>query len=320
MLKSRIIDSHMHIGNDYFWDIEGDIEQYISIATKRGITESLVMSVPCPVIRIGDYKVSSIFAGIYGNGSDDWEMVQEITGNDGEYDLIPPQQNPYQMTNLTTSMTVLKNQEKGIKLHFVPLVHPCLDTYEYWEFVANWFEPVAIKVHGLSAILHPKDIPNDFWMFIEEYKIPLIIHTDVYRGDNLRDITNIYRNYNTPLEWLKVLQHYEVRAYLAHGARLCKESIKIINENSNFIVGLGPDSRLATQQDQLYSDEPYLKKLFEMISLDKVCFDSDYPYNTFGNSDRILEWDSINRIRALGLTEDELAKVLYINSSKFFNI
>ena len=319
MPYSSVIDSHLHIGKDNFWSKKGDLDEYIEHAKKIGISTAMVMSVPCPVLSIEGYKISSIFAGYYGEDHiDEWIYCQEIVNPNNQYSYIPPQQNPYQLANIITYQKLADLENSEIDFHFVPIVHPYFDTLEYLEYVIDFYSPKAIKLHGLSAIIKPQDISDKFWNLIRQSQIPLIIHTDVYHGKIANNLTDVYRNYNTPLEWLKVLQKNQIRAYLTHGIRLCPTSAKIVNECNDFVVGIGPDYRLSSYTDQLYSNKPYLNTLFDMVSIDKLCFDTDYPWNTLRDEGDSFDWNSVERIKALGFSQGELNKILHGNASNFF--
>ena len=316
MLKQRIIDSHSHIGIDNTWNLAGSLSEYISKASKIGITESFLMPVPMPIIGIGRYKVIPIAIG--SDGENDY-IVQGVE-NQKEIRGIPVAQNPYQYANAILYQKIVTYKEADIKLHFVPLIHPLFDTIEYLEQLIIFYEPVALKLHGYSSIISPKEISYEFWKLIHFYDIPLIIHTDCDTSDSELTIDTFYRNENSPLNWIQILERYSIRAYLTHGVRLCKESCKIVNNSSNFVVGIGPDALLSNCKDRMYSDKPYLETLFSSIDISKLCFDLDYPWNVVSYDNHELEWDSLDRIKALGLTDFELKQVLHENSKTFFNL
>ena len=316
MLKQRIIDCHSHIGTDNAWEKTGSLLEYIRIAKSQGITESLLMPVPMPIISIGQYRVTPIMIGT--DGENDY-IVQGVENSSIGYG-IPIAQNPYKYANLLLYQSIDACKNAGIKLHFIPLIHPVFDTIEYLELLLISFNPIALKVHGYSSLISPYEISNEFWELIHYYNIPLIIHTDCDTSGNDNSIDTYLRNENSPLNWLHLLQKYSIRAYLTHGVRLCEESCKIINESSNLVVGLGPDGLLSTCKGRMYSDKPYLETLFSKVNKNKICFDLDYPWNVDSYENPEFDWDSLNRIKALGLTDSELEKVLYENAKNFFNL
>lgn len=316
MLKQRIIDSHSHIGTDNTWDLKGDLEEYISKANKLGITESLLMPVPMPIIGIGRYKVVPIVLGSDGENDYIVQGVEDQNENRG----VPVARNPYHYANAILYQKIAAYRRNDIKLHFVPLIHPVFDTIEYLEQLIIFYEPVALKLHGYSSIISPQEISDEFWELIQRYDIPLIIHTDCDTSDSELTVDTFYRNENSPLNWIQLLEKYSIRAYLTHGVRLCEKSCRIVNDNPNFVVGIGPEALLSNCKDRMYSDKPYLETLFSSIDISKLCFDLDYPWNVVSYDNHELEWDSLDRIKALELTDYELEQVLYENSKTFFNL
>lgn len=316
MLKQRIIDCHSHIGTDNTWEKKGTLLEYIDKAKSQGITESLLMPVPMPIISIGQYRVTPIMIGT--DGENDY-IVQGIENSNGGYG-IPIAKNPYQYANLILYQGIVAYKNAGIKLHFIPLVHPIFDTIEYLELLIISFNPAALKIHGYSSIMSPYQISNEFWELIHLYDIPLIIHTDCDTSGNEPTLDTFLRNENSPLNWIQLLQKYSIRAYLTHGVRLCENSCRILNESSNLVVGLGPDALLSTCKSRIYSDAPYLETLFSKVSMDRICFDIDYPWNVVSYDNPEFDWNSLDRIKALGLTNSELEKILYKNAKNFFNL
>ena len=316
MLKQRIIDCHSHIGTDNAWEVKGTLSEYIKKVEEMGITESFLMPVPMPIISIGHYSIIPIILGTDGENDYIVQGVEDLSGERG----IPLSQNPYQYANLMLYQRIAVCKNSNIKLHFIPLVHPLFDTIEYLEQLIISFNPKALKLHGYSCLISPYEIGNDFWELIHFYDIPLIIHTDCDTSDDEPTLDTYLRNENSPLNWIQLLHKYSIRAYLTHGVRLCEESCKIINESSNLVVGLGPDALLSTCKGRMYSDAPYLETLFSKINIDKICFDIDYPWNVVSYGNQEFDWDSLNRIKALGLTDSALEKVLYSNAKIFFNL
>ncbi len=316
MENKWIIDAHSHIGKDNAWDIEGNLNEYIKKSREIGVKESLLMPVPMPIISIGNMEITPIMLGKYG---DEHFIVEGVKDQKG-FRAVPVNENPYKYANEILYQKISKQKDANIRLHFVPLTHPLFDTNEYLEELINNYKPVAIKLHGYSSIISPYEINNEFWEMINQYDIPLIIHTDCDTSNAVPSIDTYYRNENSPINWIRILEKYSIRAYLTHGVRLCKESFKIVNESPNFVVGLGPDALLSKSLDRMYSKEPYFETLFSNINIDKICFDIDYPWNVLSYDNCELEWSSLDRIESLQLNENELEKVLSKNSKNFFKI
>ena len=314
MLGQRIIDGHSHIGIDWTWELQGKLAEYLKYAKALDITDSFLMPTPMPVLRLGKCEVVPVTLGDYGTKKIILQGIQDSKGLRGT--LI--NQNPYTYANMILYQQIA-SCNTDIRLHFVPLVHPIFDTINYLELLILCFKPIALKVHGYSCIMSPQNISYDFWKLVQYYKIPLIIHTDCDTSSE-KTLDSFYRNENSPFAWIQLLLQYNIRAYLTHGIRLCPDSCRIVNESNNFIVGLGPDKLLSTTKDRLYSNDSYLDTLFSMVDSDKICFDLDYPWNTQSYDNLEYDWNSLNRLKALGLTDSQLQNVLYKNISNFYGL
>ena len=64
-MNNTIIDSHSHIGKDNTWELIGTLKEYLQKAQEIGITESLLMPTPMPIIKIANYEITPIMLGIY---------------------------------------------------------------------------------------------------------------------------------------------------------------------------------------------------------------------------------------------------------------
>ncbi len=198
-MNNTIIDAHSHIGKDNTWELIGTLKEYLKEAQEIGITESLLMPTPMPIIKIANYEITPIMLGIY---DEEYFIVQRIKDKIEEKGILV-NNNPYQYVNELLYQQIKRNKS-SIKLHFIPLIHPLFDTKEYLEQIINKYNPIAFKIHGYSSILSPKEITNDFWELIEYYNIPCIIHTDCDTSKDEESIDTIYRNENSPLNWLSI--------------------------------------------------------------------------------------------------------------------
>lgn len=307
-MKKRIIDSHSHIGVDYFFKFPGILTEYLTKASQIGITDSLLMPTPCPVITKNGKEIVPL---IWNYENKLFNFYQkEFKGNQ-----TAVRENPYLLANNLLESEISKVNKGSIRLHFVPLVHPIFDTIEYLDSLLKQ-KPVAIKLHGISSAFSPYDIGNNFWNIVRKYNIPIIVHTDYDNTGSETPLVKL-RNLNQPLDWIKVFKINNVKALLTHGVRLCPESAKIVNQSNNFVVGIGPDSLIAHEKERLYSDGIYLDELFSMINIDKLVFDIDYPWNIKNDS---LDFNSVKRIKNLSISESDLDRVLFENSASFFNL
>ena len=315
MNNHRIIDAHSHIGVDNTWNVAGKLDEYIEKANKIGVKESLIMPVPMPIINVAGNEIIPVMLGEYEGEYFMLEMVKDRKG----LRLSVTKENPYKFVNEILYRKIKYNKNQDILLHFIPLIHPVFDNIDYLEEIANKYNPVAFKLHGYSSIISPKEVDEEFWKTINRLNIPLIPHTDCDTSNNEQSIDTYYRNENSPLNWIKILEKYNLKGYLTHGARLCKQSIKLVNDNPYLVIGLGPDALLSKTKDRMYTNASYLDTLFSKVDIDKICFDIDYPWNVLSYDCNELEWKQIERLKKLRLKE-ELEKVLYKNSKRFFKL
>ena len=82
MHKHRIIDCHSHIGLDNTWEKEGILLEYINNAKSQGITESLLMPVPMPIMSIGNYSITPVMLGSDGENN---FIVQRVKNSKAIY-------------------------------------------------------------------------------------------------------------------------------------------------------------------------------------------------------------------------------------------
>jgi len=131
------------------------------------------------------------------------------------------------------------------------------------------------------------------------------VHTDWYTGKIGEDMSphakalhELYRK-NNPLAYIRWAQQNRLKVCINHGARLHKESIHIINNEPDLMMGYGPDSLLDAEQDRLaIPTTDYAASLFAHALPSKVMFSTDYRWNANGrNQWHDLRWDSIDRIR-----------------------
>jgi len=320
-MKKRILDAHSHIGLDSFYPFEGTLNEYVTNSVKIGITDSVIMPVTSPAIYFNNHKFSDL---LWQYNSSSKTFTYLSFGISDQITNSKVYIHPYASYNNMISVLLNDFVNNNINFHFVPLVHPLLDSIEYIEYLLST-NPVAIKIHGIAAGIYPNQVPKEFWNLIKRYDIPIIVHTDFDANTNNSAIS-ILRNENSSLNWVKILDKKNIKGYITHGARLNIKSIDIINHSDLFVVGIGPDSLISLEPERLENSDIYLKQLFKLISLDKLCFDLDYPWNvkkpisSLKNSKTDLDFDSIERIKNLGLSRSELDKVLFFNASKFYNI
>lgn len=301
-----IIDSHSHFGKDNFWLNYGDSQEYIN-STQCYVNEVFAMSVPCPVI-IGKDGSKTILS-YYETVDNDIKHYKVEEKCNGSKKYIPNLLgiNPYKEAN--DYIYNLSKQNNVIKFSYIPIIHPYYysfdDLLEHIKRGAKMF-----KIHGVACGVIPQKIDINFFEILEYLGVPIIIHTDFSREENILF-------YNSTLNWLECLKEYNIKCYFAHAARLSEKCIDIINTDDRYVVGIGPDKMLSIDGYTEQKNNNYLEYCFNRFDIDKLIFDIDYPWNTKDIENYEYDWDTINRIDKLDLSFDEKNKVLSKNIRKF---
>lgn len=307
-----MIDSHSHIGNDSFHPLEGNLKEYLSNASCLGIKSANIMPVPCPIyVSSSGKKIQSLIWEIR-----DSKIILEkrISDKYGNVKKIKNPKNPYKEYNSIIEKKIKKVKE--IDLNFIPLIHPYLDTPKHLEEILDKF-PKAIKIHGIAGGIVPKKISKDFWKRVYDSNVPLILHTD--SGIPANDTLEYFCSRNKPLDWIKELKKYDVRAFLAHGARFCPKALQEVKNSSNFVLGIAPDLLLYPEKDRLSSPHKYLSNIIDIVGCEKVALDLDYPWNLFSMKSMSLEWGIVDRLKKF-LSKKEFFQVTQKTPLDFFKI
>ena len=308
--NTEAIDAHSHFGNDRFWINDGDVDLYVKRAKENGINAALAMSVPCPVFK-EDNKEEILSYYEVENGEIKHYHVEKRP--DKEI-WIPHLQgtNPYKKAN--DIIYKMSQERTDFQFEYVPLLHP--KYYSEEDIVENINRGAQIfKIHGIACGINPKDIDPEFFKILEKYNAKLIIHTDYSHKDDLA-------SQNNAMNWIRVLEKYHIKSYLAHAARLDPEAIDIINHDYRYIVGLGPDKYLSNCGINYQRPDDLLETIFDSFDINKVVFDMDYPWNIYGinkeakNIDLRHDWKTIDRLDHY-LNPEEKQKVLKRNIINF---
>ena len=321
----RIIDAHSHIGRDSFHPFVGDINEYANKASAIGVTDSLLMPTPSPKILIENQSINLLWKYDFDKQEFMFDYLGTEYSKESRICFAP-----YALANLLTKKSVL-NCTSAINFHFIPLVHPIFDSPQYIEQLFAE-KPKAIKIHGIASGLHPENISTEFAKLVKKYDIPIIVHTDydsahVENSHSNAWTLNYLRNANTPFNWIKFASKMGIRLYLTHGVRLDSMSIQLVNSADLFVVGIGPDSLIQIEPSRLYNPaSDYLKELCNQVSIDKLCFDLDYPWNVNKTISKLtdqsmdLDFNGARRLQSLGLNQNEIDKILWKNAARFFGI
>lgn len=303
--KIYMIDGHSHFGKDNFWPNYGDYSEYIKF-NYYNIKEVFAMSVPCPVL-FKDDGTKTILSYYETEGKE--IKHYQVKEKDGKSIYIPNLLgvNPYKEAN--DYIYNLCKYRDEIKFNYVPLIHPYY--YSYDDFVEHIKRGAKMfKIHGIACGVIPKKINQEFFAMLEHFKIPIIIHTDFSREENIL-------SYNSATNWLNALKGYDINVYFAHGVRLSESSIDIINQDNRYVVGIGPDMMLNIDEMNEHKVKDYLEYCFFRFDIDKLIFDYDYPWNIRDVNDYSYDWHTITRMEMLDLSFEEKNKVLSKNIKKF---
>lgn len=304
----RIIDCHSHIGHD-IGCLEAKIDNYLTLASKEKITDALLMPVPNQIVDENEEEKLYLR----------WKFANGIVYYSDYYKNSL--KNPYLITN-EKLFSKINNTNANINMHFIPLIHPLLDTYDYLDYIKQIYKPVAIKIHGLAAGLIPKELCTNEEAIkkLKYLGLPIIVHTDYMR--NKSNTFNI-RGVNDAKEWCRLFNDNELQGYITHCARFEPEAIKLINESDNLVLGLGPTKLLSIAQDEMYLDfkssKDLLLKLKKYVKLSKILFDVDYNWNySEPNRNDIFDEKPVEDV--IDVFKEDKGKVLSKNAERFFRI
>ena len=301
-----IIDAHSHIGKEKFTDRkEILLEDYCDFCKEVGINAGLVMPVPCHIIM---GKI--ILTWKYENGSFiDLSEVEEI--NDRKL------QNPYKEVNYEYYKSVSKFRD-DVKLYFIPMIHPRLDTPKYLEKLILDMNPIALKVHSVGTLSSPKHITKSVIDLLKKYDIPLIVHSDLNNGKFDANIA-LYEavKFANPNDWFDFFENNHIKGVLNHGAALSPYVLNKINKSQYVKIAIGPDlfygksfGRLGIDKAE-YDELGFLGVLKKYVSSDKLVFDVDYDYNR--DQEKNLDLDVIKRVKEIWADKSDYDKIFYKN-------
>jgi len=327
-----MIDAHSHYGK--YPDGVNETSIYFRECYALGVDISILMPVPSPVINIEKDKANQIFLGypdiiskIHSSQAEEFEYHTFIRDNrtrpvvfyksikiDGNLYRAPIEEDPYIIPNLM----LLERFRDISNVKLALFLHPNFTNSLVFE-LARSTNVVAFKLHGTAGCYAPGDISENIIDALKRSDLPLIVHTDFDRNPPAYKQEFILGN--MPVHWIRFAQEMDFKVYLTHGARLDQGSITTINGSERFLVGLGPDLRMAGQPHKLISQvrgvEDYLKWLVNNIGEDRLAFDIDYPWNI---KERDLDWESLERLKHIIKDENQLDKVLDTNARRFFRI
>lgn len=324
MIERKIIDSHGHFGKS-FMGPESSISLYVNEAKKIGVVASIASPGPTPEIIDGSVTTRPCL----------WEVNegvvsyfrQEINSSTGEDSKSTPDVNPYHGVNMNLISEAQKHNKRDVehKILAMPIHQPFLDTKDEIESLLKHKDVIALKLHGISTFTGPNDVSQNTVDSLKRFDKPIIVHTDMYRGEVKFDIHRAYQ-LNHPLSWVNWARDNKVKTLITHGARLSAEALKLIDSTPNVAVGLSPDLLLMSEQNRLdHNSDEFLFELFSLVSPQKILFDIDYGWNvTERNNWEKSDWKMCERINSAalraGLSQNDLDNIYFNNAVKFYNI
>lgn len=299
-----IVDCHSHIGIDYSWR-KATFDGYLELLEKTGIDMALLMAVPNQI----DIKTNKRL------------LVWEISKGDVEYYNEVNNIKPTSKLFNDPIREIVTDYDGDKKLYFIPIIHPRLDDSTYLYELMDKDNPVAFKIHGVAHGVYPEMIDSEFIRALQNINIPIIVHTDFSLETN--SIKGFIKAQNSSLKWARFFIENSIKGYITHAARLDNETIKLINENDNLVLGIGPDLLLSEYSSGLkdigqYTKKDLLKILRDIVDPDKILFDVDYSWNVIGK-ERNLDYEMVKRVDSV-FPENDKTKVLERNATRFFRL
>lgn len=319
------IDCHSHmairyqeflIGKDAFWSKIPSMEEYEQLCQQNEVTEALLTPCPSPVIEGENYKE---YVYLWNCCRGKFKYYSKICDGSLEKEY-PIEKNPYQKVNDLMYNYFSRKENTKIKVHYIPLINLMFDLPEYLNELYEKGAK-AFKVHGVAMGLNDYAKINDkLLQYIREHKIPLIIHTDYYECPT-KPLEMLYQ-VSDPLNWIELLEEYGIKGYLAHGVRLCSDSMNLINKSKNWVVGISPEKLLVSEPLRLktvVTQKEYLSILKEYLNEQSLLFDMDYPWNVDTRDGDILDFSIKDRLEEY-FEEEKVKKIKMENAKEFFNL
>lgn len=320
------IDAHSHFGKSYLGP-DSSPQNYLQNAKRLNIIGSVISPAPSPevisdelIFRPCIWKPNSISQVKYIS-----QIENRINNEVIEKDAI---KNPYIEANRELIDFVQKNNliKKHTNLYVMPIYHPILDDSRDFAEILNQREVVAIKIHGIASFTGPETVPSKIIQEIKRRKLPVVAHTDIYIG-KINNSFDYARELNNPQKWARWSIETGIPILLTHGARLNTETINLIRNNRNILIGCSPDLAILGEKQHNLSVKTnnFLGTLFKLVNPNQLIFDIDYGWNTkkLGQwSD--LDWGMSQRIEASAniarFSEKDLENIYYNNASRFFKL
>jgi hypothetical protein len=215
--------------------------------------------------------------------------------------------------------------QKSVKLFFMPLYHPILDTIDNLEQIIKNELVKSIKIHGISTFCGPENVSKDFITLIKKYSMPLQIHADLYNKNEISPLHKAY-NLNHPKKWINLALNNDIKIVITHGSRLDEESINLAKDNKNIMFTLSPDLLLSSENERMAKTfSNYINTALKLISPNQILFDIDYGWNiskrtNSDNHDWNMKYRLMDSLALLNFSKKEINSIFFDNANSFFNL
>lgn len=300
-MSNFVIDSHSHVGIDFFHGIS-TIDGYIDFAKKSHIDVGLITGVPSPCTDFSNPNTRFMY----------WKY-------DGLNIHYFGQKNPFIKLNYELAELINRKKSNDVKLLFVPMLHPVLDEVEEFEKLIVKTDPVAVKIHGIGSGVGPQNISHEYIELIKKYDLPIIVHTDCDFGMGSPSMQYV-RNINRAILWAKFFDKFKIKGILNHGASLDIDTFSIVNNSDYLRVALGPDLVACLDNNRLFVDcqsiyKNYLLFLKKYLDNKKILYDADYNWNQLNIYDN--DYLSVERVKEIFENNYVLQDILANNLLEF---
>ena len=302
----RLVDTHMLIGKDRSGQY-GTIDDYMKKTRERyRVVGAMSVISPEHLRKDGRY-----FTCIWKDTDNGIITRSVLKKQDGSTVYGKTPDNPYEEANKITRDELVRGALKypGTQFLHFPLLHLTRDTPEYLEKVLS--SNRVVKVHGIGSALGPEDIPEEVGRLMKKHGNIVLPHTDYFQGNPETALQNLQKR-NDPAKWMDFFEKHSVQGMLAHGARLCGDTLRRVRKNKGqFVVEAGPiingrGSRIKTGTDD------YVGKLIEMVGTDQLVFNTDYPF--------MNEGEDLDRELRERLSDEDYQKVMSENAQNFLRL
>jgi hypothetical protein len=299
----RLVDTHMLIGTDRSGK-SGTIDDYMQ-KTKGKFNVVGAMSIVCP-----GYKTEEgmHFPSVWEETKNGIVSKSVLKRNDGETVYGETPDNPYEEANQVTRENLVRASSEYAETQFLhfPLLHLTKDTPDYLEKILS--SNRVVKVHGIGSALGPEDIPEEVGRLMKKHGNIVLPHTDYFQGEP-ETALQCFQKRNDPAKWMDFFEKYSVKGMLAHGARLCEDTLRRVKKNEGqFVVEAGPIINSKGLRIKTRTDD-YVGKLIELVGTDYLVFNTDYPF--------MEEGEDLDKELRSRLSNEDYQKVMYENARRF---